>query len=105
MANTNVAFFSIATRTEVGQTTAANTTVTGSVDDTLTIVTCASSGSNGAGGRVLHIRGTPTESTGGAGVGYLYLSKDSGSSWRLIDAITVSSDTVSTTDAPTPFSF
>jgi len=103
---TNVAFFSVGVKTAYAQTTAANTTLTGaSVDDIAVLFTLTASGASGLGARVTKVCGTPTETTGGAGVAYLYLSKDSGTTYRLIDAVAVASDTVSTTDAPVRFSF
>ena len=96
--------FAQTTKTAVGQTTAANTTLTGAVDDTVTLITATASGSGGEGCRVTHVSMTPTE-TLTAGVAYLYLSKDGGTTWRLIDAATVAADTVSTTDVPSRVTF
>jgi len=97
--------FAQTSKTAYAQTTAANTTITGgSIDDTATLFTLTASGSSGEGARVTKISCVPTE-TVTAGVAYLYLSKDAGTTYRLIDAAAVAADTVSTTDAPTRVSF
>ena len=94
MANTFTAPFGQTPKTSYGTSVAANTTLTDSPDDT---VLCCTAGANGA--IVTRITVIPRV-TLTASVGYLYLSKDGGTTKILIDAVTLAADTVSTTDLP-----
>ena len=82
-----------------GVVTAANTTLTSSPDDVVTMFTA---GANGA--IVTKASLIPRETTT-AGVGYLYISTDAGANKIMVDAVAVAADTLTTTDAPTRVDF
>ncbi|MEQ8394983.1 hypothetical protein [Thalassobaculum sp.] len=79
---------------------AANTTLTDSPDDTALLLTAGANGS-----RIGHLKALPRATVSGAMVGYLYHSIDSGTTKRLIKAVAIAADTVSTTDAPAEVDF
>lgn len=95
MSKTFIAPFAQTPKTGYAVCTAANTTLTDSPDDTVEL---ALAGSDGA--MVTRITCIPRV-TATAAVAYLYLSKDAGTTKRMIDAATIAADTVSTTDLPT----
>lgn len=94
MAKTFTAPFGQTPKTNFAVCAAANTTLTGSPDDTVLLVTA---GSDGA---ILTRLTCIPRVTATASVAYLYLSKDSGTTQTMIDSVTIAADTVSTTDLP-----
>jgi hypothetical protein len=94
MAKTFTAPFAQTPKTNFAVCVAANTTLTGSPDDTVLLCTAGSDGAI-----VTRITCIPRV-TLTAAVAYLYISKDSGTTQTMIDAVTLAADTVSTTDLP-----
>lgn len=80
--------------------TAANVTLTDAPDNTVLLLQAGADGD-----RVPTIWAIPRATVAGAMVGYLYASTDGGTTKRLIDAIPIPADTVSTSDAPAKSEF
>ena len=99
MAKTFTAPFAQTPRILSATCTAANTTLTDSPDNTVALLTAGSDGSI-----ITRIDITPRV-TVTAAVGYLYLSLDAGSTWKMIDQVTIPAMTVSTTVAAPSVTF
>lgn len=99
MAVTNTAVFPQSVSTSTAVTTAANTTLTDSPDNTVALVTFG-----GDGGELTKLTVLP-RATNTAAVAYLYSSTDAGATKRLIRARSVAATTVSTTSAQTEVDF
>lgn len=99
MAMTNTAVFPQTPKTAYAVTTAANTTWTDAPNNAVSLLTA---GANGA--EVTSLTVTP-RATCTATAAHLYLSKDSGTTKRLIRSALLPADTVSTTDPPATTDF
>lgn len=99
MAKTFTAPFSQTTKRIKAKVTAAHT----SLETTTNAVLSYTAGTEGA--VVTRLVFNPIETTGGAGVAYVYSSVDSGSTLHLLEAQAVASDTLSASDGPTKISF
>lgn len=100
MATSNTAIFpqTIHSATAVATAAAASTTGDTPTGDALLLTTGAD------GGEVTRLTVLP-RATCAATVAYLWASTDSGTTKRLINAVAIAADTVSTTDAPKPVDF
>ena len=81
-------------KTSYGISVAANTTLTSDPDDTVLVCTA------GADGAIVTRITVIPRVTLTASVAYLYLSKDTGTTKILIDAVTLAADTANTWDLP-----
>jgi hypothetical protein len=83
------------------KTTAANTTITTSPDDTVLLITADATN----GSLLERLQIIPQEAVAAASVAYLYHSIDSGTTQYLIDAEDIAVDTIGTNDAPLAVEF
>lgn len=94
MPMTNTAVFPQTPKTAYAVTTAANTTLSDSPNETVLLLTAG-----GFGAEVTRLTVTP-RATCTATVAYLYLSKDAGTTRRMVKGVFIAADTLSTTDPP-----